>query len=108
MHGVALIEHMYVEQVYPEQVFGERMYVERMFGGPTGDLPRLPEAPMYITCVGDVWFCWRGLVCGGVTWWCYVPHQGAAVPDSRSLSWSFTFSGYFSPLPVRASLVFLP
>lgn len=37
----------------------------------------------------------------------YVPHQGAAVPDSRSLSWSFTFSAVFSPLPVRASLVFL-
>jgi hypothetical protein len=25
----------------------------------------------------------------------YVPHQGAAVPDSRSLSWSFTFSAVF-------------
>ena len=43
--------------------------------------------------------------CGEV----YVPHQGAAVPDSRSLSWSFTlFVVFFSPLPVRASLVFLP
>jgi len=38
----------------------------------------------------------------------FVPHQGAAVPDSRSLSWSFTFSVLFSPSPVRASLVFLP
>lgn len=38
----------------------------------------------------------------------YVPHQGAAVPDSRSLSWSFTLLLCFSPSPVRASLVFLP
>lgn len=58
MHGVALIERVFVEQVYPEQVFVERMYAERMFGGPTGHLPSLPGAPMYITCVGDVWFSW--------------------------------------------------
>ena len=38
----------------------------------------------------------------------FVPHQGAAVPDSRSLSWSFTLLLCFSPSPVRASLVFLP
>jgi hypothetical protein len=66
MHGVALIERVFVEQVYPEQVFVERMYVERMFGTPTGHLPRPPRGAMYITCVGDVWFCWRGGACGGV------------------------------------------
>ena len=48
------------------------------------------------------------LVVMGVGMVVYVPHQGAAVPDSRSLSWSFTFSALFSPSPVRASLVFLP
>ena len=50
------------------------------------------------------WRGWRVFLHGGV----YVPHQGAAVPDSRSLSWSFTFSKFLSPLRVRASLVFLP
>ena len=48
------------------------------------------------------------LVVMGVGIEVYVPHQGAAVPDSRSLSWSFTLLQCFSPSPVRASLVFLP
>jgi len=48
--------------------------------------------------------------------WCYVPHQGAAVPDSRSLSWSFTlFVGVifalagssFSRLPVRKEFLWV-
>jgi len=45
----------------------------------------------------------------------YVPHQGAAVPDSRSLSWSFTFvalffavaGSCFSRLPARREFLWV-
>lgn len=61
----------------------------------TGTMPRGLAAGISITVCVDVWFCWlESFLHGGV----YVPHQGAAVPDSRSLSWSFTFSLVFVAL----------
>ena len=55
------------------------------------------------------WRGWGVFLHGGV----YVPHQGAAVPDSRSLSWSFTFrlvfvalaGSCFSRLPALARVL---
>ena len=54
------------------------------------------------------------LVVMGVGMEVYVPHQGAAVPDSRSLSWSFTLSvifavagSCFSRLPARREFLWV-
>ena len=62
---------------------------------------------LYYLCVRGVGFLVSVFVLG-VGGAVYVPHHGAAFPDSRSLSWSFTLFVCFSPSPVRASLVFLP
>ena len=62
----------------------------------TGYVPSRVGPDIHIMCFRDVLFCWRGVPVV-VDLVVFVPHQGAAVPDSRSLSWSFTFSGYFRP-----------
>jgi len=76
----------------------------------TGGVPRRLGVWMVIRCVLDVWFCCPAVVIALVSRCSrrevYAPPQGASVPESRSLSWSFTLC-VLSSLPVRASPVFV-
>ena len=101
------IEPMFDERMYPEHLYVVHLYPRTYVRRDWACAEATVRLYIYYLCGRCVVFL-VSLFVMAVDVVVDVPHQGAAVPDSRSLSWSFTLFVCFSPSPVRASLVFLP
>lgn len=88
-HHVATIEPMFDERMYPEHLYVVHLFPRTYVRRDWACAEATDRLYIYYLCGGCVVFL-VSLFVMVVDVGVYVPHQGAAVPDSRSLSWSFT------------------